>query len=140
MDLTTKTALGIGAGVAGFGIISFMLNDDNSNSGGSDGGDSDSDDAGIKLGIWSVNNDYLCNGLNITRMTWDIRSGNTFTCLDCTDYGTWNVSGNQITIFSYTGYRIQYTGTVTSSKDTINGTFVDMENETGCWNATYRYN
>jgi peptidoglycan hydrolase-like protein with peptidoglycan-binding domain len=147
MDTTTKTVLGVGAGVVGFGVIAFALNDDDGNDGGNDGGIGDGNDDGsngedirIKLGIWAINRDYLCNGLDITTMTWDIRSGNTFTCLDCTDYGVWDGNGNQITVSSYTGYRIQYTGTVTSSKDTINGTFVDIENETGCWNATYRYN
>ena len=148
MDTTTKTALGVGAGIVGFGVITFALNSDDGNDDGNDGGNGDDgngdgsngEDTRIKLGIWAVNRDYLCNGLDITRMMWDIRSGNTFTCLDCTDYGIWNGNGNQITVSSYTGYNIQYTGTVTSTKDTINGTFVDIENETGCWNATYRYN
>lgn len=139
MDRTTKIVLGVGAGVVGLGVIAFALNDDGGN-GSSDGNNSpDTEDPGLKLGIWSVNADYLCNGRDIMLMTWDIRDGNTFTCLDCIDYGTWNVNGKQITISSYTGFRVQYTGTITSSGDIINGTFVDIENETGCWNATYRY-
>lgn len=116
-----QTLLGVGA-LAAVGVVALTLNDD--------------ENTEPKLGTWRAIIDFGCNGRRSYRL-WNIRSDNTFTCLDCNDYGTWDVKGDQISIVSSTGDRIRYTGTVASSKDRMEGSLVDLGGETGCWEATY---
>jgi hypothetical protein len=136
-DITTKRALAIGGGTIVLTTLIFFLSD----------GDDDSTSrspapatpAAFKPGVWAVNSDYSCNEMNVARMIWDMRSDNRYVCLNCGDHGTWAVTGTQITVSSYTGYMIKYSGTVATTGDNIDGTFVDNENESGCWEGTLQY-
>jgi hypothetical protein len=83
--------------------------------------------------LWNLVFDWGCNG-RTGSTTWNLKGDKTFESSG--GYrGTWEVSGKQITVRYASG--TTYSGTINSEGTFMNGTMVDYEGGTGCWNASH---